>query len=229
MTFSLFRIKLRHYQHSLIVVNPIEFFYFTHAVIIFLTIRNFRMVEKELKRLLEYWVREYTEDLFSWAYHKTSDIQTAEDLVQETFLAAAEKISLFRNESQPKTWLFGILKNKIAEHFRSRSKQFHIPTNENWFDQYFEGTGWNKNAMPHEWEPAGEQLFDNDEFIRIFEQCMKKLPPQWLACITMKYLEEKDPKIVCQELAISTTNYWQVIHRAKLNLRECLEKNWFRE
>ncbi|MFA5834286.1 MAG: sigma-70 family RNA polymerase sigma factor [Bacteroidota bacterium] len=180
-------------------------------------------------KILETWVKQYTSDLFNWAYYKTSDYQSAEDLVQETFLVAAEKMHNFRNESQPRTWLFGILKNKIAEYFRIKSKtpQVH-PNNKESFDRFFNmSDGWNKESLPHEWNFSEEQLFDNTDFNQIFEQCMKKLPVQWFACISMKYLEEKNPKIVCQELEISTTNYWQIIHRAKLQLRECLEHHWF--
>ena len=180
-------------------------------------------------KILETWVKEYTSELFRWAYHKTSDVQSAEDLVQETFLAATEEMHKFRNESQPRTWLFGILKNKIAEYYRLKMKhpQIHPDTDES-FDQYFNNAGgWNTERMPHAWYSSEEQLFDNTDFKQIFERCMKNLPEQWFACISLKYLEEKDPKLVCQELNISTTNYWQIVHRAKLQLRECLEQHWF--
>ncbi len=183
------------------------------------------------EKILESWVKQYTSDLFNWAYHKTSNYQSAEDLVQETFLVAAEKIEKFRNESQPKTWLFGILKNKIAEHFRSKLHHPNIQIdNEESFELFFDKSGgWNKNSRPDEWNVNEEQLFDNGDFNRIFQRCMKNLPVQWFSCISMKYLEEKDPKLVCQELGLSTTNYWQIIHRAKLQLRECLEQHWFRK
>ena len=127
------------------------------------------------------------------------------------------------------TWLFGILKNKIAEHFRSKLKhpQIHID-NEESLELFFDNNGkWNKHSRPSEWDINEEQLLDNGDFNRIFEQCMNNLPDQWYSCVSMKFLEEKDPKIVCQELGLSTTNYWQILHRAKLQLRECLEHHWF--
>ncbi|MBL7111955.1 MAG: RNA polymerase subunit sigma, partial [Bacteroidales bacterium] len=52
------------------------------------------------------WVEKYTSDLYSWALHKVSDPELASDLVQDTFLAAAEKTGSFKEESKPKTWLF---------------------------------------------------------------------------------------------------------------------------
>jgi RNA polymerase sigma-70 factor (TIGR02943 family) len=181
------------------------------------------------EKILENWVRQYTNDLFNWAYHKTSDYQSAEDIVQETFLVAAENIERFRNESQPKTWLFGILKNKIAEHFRSKLKHPQIQIeNEESFELFFDKNGsWNKSSRPDEWDINEDQLFDNGDFNKIFEHCMNNLPAQWFSCISMKYLEEKNSTLVCQELGLSTTNYWQILHRAKLQLRECLEQHWF--
>ena len=78
------------------------------------------------KEDLAHWVEEYTSGLFSWALHKISDEELARDLVQDTFMAAAEKISSFRGESSPKTFLFSILNNKIVDHYR---KKINKPVN----------------------------------------------------------------------------------------------------
>ncbi|MFA7327306.1 MAG: RNA polymerase sigma factor [Candidatus Kapaibacterium sp.] len=64
------------------------------------------------------WVELYSDQLYTWAFYKTSDKETAEDLVQETFLAAINSFEKFEGKSEPKTWLLSILKNKIADHFR---------------------------------------------------------------------------------------------------------------
>ena len=64
------------------------------------------------------WVELYSDQLYTWAYYKTSDRETAGDLVQETFLAAVHSFEKFESRSEPKTWLFSLLKNKIADHFR---------------------------------------------------------------------------------------------------------------
>lgn len=68
-------------------------------------------------------VEQYTDDLYSWAFHKVSDTEIAKDLVQDTFLTAAEKIGTFKGNSSPKTWLFAILKNKIIDHYRKKVNQ----------------------------------------------------------------------------------------------------------
>jgi RNA polymerase sigma-70 factor (ECF subfamily) len=67
------------------------------------------------------WVELYTKDLLSWAFHKTSDKMLAEDLVQQIFLIASEKYASFKEASTAKSWLFAILNNKIAEHYRKLS------------------------------------------------------------------------------------------------------------
>ncbi|KKK73668.1 hypothetical protein LCGC14_2891540, partial [marine sediment metagenome] len=69
---------------------------------------------------LENWVEEYTGGLYSWALHKTSDAELAKDMVQDTFMAAAEKINNFRGDSTPKTFLFSILNHKIIDHYRKK-------------------------------------------------------------------------------------------------------------
>ena len=64
--------------------------------------------------------------MLSWARHKVKDTAAAEDLVQDTFLAAAEQIDTFRNDSSPRTWLFSILNNKIAGYYRTSLKLSNI-------------------------------------------------------------------------------------------------------
>jgi RNA polymerase sigma-70 factor (ECF subfamily) len=175
------------------------------------------------------WVRLYTKEMLSWAYHRTSDLQIAEDLVQDTFLVAAEKIGSFRGESEPKTWLFGILKNKISEYFKKRAQiQTHRIEDES-MPKYFIGdTGhWKPSASPQAWNDEPEHLLDNEVFVDTLNRCLDQLPVQWRRCITMKFLEERKTEIVCQELGISPTNYWQILHRTKLQLRQCLERHWF--
>lgn len=181
------------------------------------------------KETLTNWVRLYTTELYSWALIKTSDAMLSEDLVQETFLAAAENMERFEGKSQPKTWLFGILKNKIADHYRRQATQpstHSIPANEltNFFDA---GGRWKQAAKPNAWEENPEKLLDNLAFIHILDACLRELPTLMHACLQLTYLQGKKGQEVCQEMKISTTNYWQIMSRARLRLRDCLEKRWF--
>ena len=138
-------------------------------------------------------------------------------------------MSQFRNESDPRTWLFGILNNKIAEHYRQQSKISKVDLgNDRTLDDFFDDQGnWKSTVVSSQWDTNAQNLFDNPLFIKAFQDCLERLPAEWNRCINLKYLEQRKSKAVCQELGITVTNYWQIMHRAKLQLRRCLETNWF--
>ena len=177
---------------------------------------------------LEKLVSQHTEDLFKWAYHKTSNIEIAEDLVQETFLAAAEKIDTFKGDSTAKTWLFSILNHKIIDFYRKKVNQtINIDNSE--LSYFFDENGiWYQGKRPLEWNEDEKHLLDDPDFQMILEQCLELLPEKWNTCVKLKYLSEKKGEDICQEIGISTTNFWQIVHRAKLRLRDCIETNWLK-
>lgn len=173
------------------------------------------------------WVDTHTDALYEWAYYKLSDGDLAKDLVQDTFISAFQNISSFTGKSNPKTWLFSILNNKIADHYR---KEFRSPVKSgiNYESEFFDDDGmWKNEKRPKEWD-CDTNLLDNPEFLKVLSGCMGKLPAQWASAINLKYLCEKDGVEVCKDLNITTSNYWQIVHRAKLSLRQCLEMKWFK-
>lgn len=184
------------------------------------------------KKTLENWVNQFSDELFSWALYKTSSKETAEDLVQETFLAAFHKIDTFQGKSQPKTWLFSILNNKVIDYYRLSAKTtkqtFSISENSGYelSDGLFnENENWRSNAINSIWD-QDEELLDNPEFNNVMQGCMEDLPQKWKFAVTSKYLTDKNADEICQELEITTSNYWQITHRAKLLLKKCLEMKW---
>jgi RNA polymerase sigma-70 factor (ECF subfamily) len=112
-----------------------------------------------IKTELEEWVHLYTSDLYNWAYHKTSSVEVAKDLVQDTFLAVAERQDSFQGKSTAKTWLFSILNNKIVDFYRKKSKS-HTAVDTSFLSSFFNEDGeWKKNAMPKDWhEEEGHLL-----------------------------------------------------------------------
>lgn len=175
------------------------------------------------------WVELYSDQLFTWAYHKTSSKEIAEDLVQEVFIAAIHSFHKFEGKSEPKTWLHSILKNKIADHFRKsyRDNMQNIVSISSFFDA---NEDWVTDQRPQQWASDDAQhLLDNHEFNITLTDCLGKLPANGKASVILKYMEDKDSTIICQELQISPTNYWQLLHRAKLQLRKCLELKWFKK
>jgi len=177
------------------------------------------------------WVNDYSDQLYSWAYHKTSSKEIAEDLVQETFLSAFKGIDNFKNESQPKTWLFRILNNKIIDHYRKAARKNEKLVDNEFLhtkktDDLFEADGhWKMTDFNMGWEEE-EHLLDNHEFNTVLNNCIHKLPEKWRAAIESKYQSAKKAEEICKELNITSSNYWQIVHRAKLQLKICIEKNW---
>lgn len=183
------------------------------------------------------WVEQHGDDMYRWAIHKTSDKDTAADLVQDTFVAAHLAINKFKGKSSPKTWLFSILNRKIIDFHRRKFKESTISISrlnagmdggdviETFFDS--EG-GWRNEKSPLTWHETEGHLLDNMEFKDVLSACMQDLPEHWNVAVQLKYLEGKDGKDICQELGISSSNYWQILHRAKLKLRLCIENNWFK-
>ncbi|MGI8950505.1 MAG: sigma-70 family RNA polymerase sigma factor [Chitinophagaceae bacterium] len=172
-------------------------------------------------------LKTYAKDLFSYTIAKVQQKETAEDLVQETFLSAYHSYENYKEKSNVKTWLFSILKHKIADYFRLKYKNsFEISSNiiNEFFD---EDDRWKPEYRPQTWNNEKE-LLDNPEFAKALKNCFDKLPEKWLSAIHLKYLEEENSKTICSKLEITTSNFWQIIHRAKLQLRNCLELGWFK-
>ncbi len=184
------------------------------------------MQQTSTSRLSE-WVELHTAELYSWALHKVSDPELAGDLVQDTFLAAAEKVSAFKGNSTPKTWLFSILNNKIIDHYRKKARQPVHLDNQIFSEVFDQGGDWKKEKRPADWHEEESNLLDDEEFQQILKKCMDELPERWNACVKLKYLMNKNGEEICQDLDITPTNFWQIIHRAKLQLRNCVETNWF--
>lgn len=192
------------------------------------------MSDKIASDTLRSWVDLYSDKMFSWAFYKIGNKEQAEDLVQDSFLAAFQSIQTFEGKSDPKTWLFGILNNKIADYFRKAYKSPIIPestlnSESGDLNKYFDEEGsWRKEHRPMEWSFDNLHLLDNTEFTKALNGCLGKLPTQWYAAIQLKYIANKNGEIICQELQITPTNFWQILHRAKLQLRKCLEIHWFK-
>ncbi len=191
------------------------------------------MTHGKKKAIILQWVEDYTEDLLNWVYQKTSNQVLAEDLTQDTFLAAFQQIDRFRKDSSPKTWLFAILKHKIIDYYRGQFKNpikgriEHVRIEG--FHPFNADEKWISHNAPVDWESNDQYLLNNPDFLKILGYCMDSLPTKWRAALELKYFTVKKGVDISQELGITASNYWQVIHRAKLQLRNCLETNWFKK
>jgi RNA polymerase sigma-70 factor (TIGR02943 family) len=176
------------------------------------------------------WVAAHADYLYAFAITRINDEELAKDLVQETFLAALEKAAYFEGKSSERTWLTAILKNKIIDVYRKKSsglKNIEARETEQEDNSFFEDDGhWVAEHGPKEFGIEDKDHIINKEFELVMQRCMQKLPVLWKAVFTMKHIEDEATDTICTELKVSASNFWVIIHRAKLNLRACLQKNW---
>lgn len=177
------------------------------------------------------WVSKFADYLYVYAIMRVNDQDLARDLVQDTFLAALERKDKFEGRSSEKTWLTAILKNKIVDVYRSRSSggaDYDNAAAEQTSQDFFnhDNGHWNDEHSPIAMGIEQPDAIENKEFQKILLACMKKLPSLWLSVFTMKHIEEQSTKSICKELKVTASNFWVIIHRTKVNLRSCLQKNW---
>jgi RNA polymerase sigma-70 factor (TIGR02943 family) len=178
------------------------------------------------------WVSKHADYLYAFAITRINDEDLAKDLVQETFLAALEKADRFEGRSSERTWLMAILKNKIIDVYRSKSNALQSLPNQ--VNGSFESVDFFESDNGHwkeEYQPKafGIEQYDqlaNKEFNHVLDQCLKKLPALWLSVFTMRHIDELTTEVICGHLKVTSSNFWVIIHRTKVNLRACLQKNW---
>ncbi len=187
----------------------------------------------------DHWIERYADYLYSYAYARLRKEEVAQDLVQDTFFSALRAKDTFLQNASEKTWLVSILKRKIIDHYRKKSTQNEL----NILDKPVEGEDgaigfffenqasqpghWTSSASPNQWGRTFETSVESDEFNDILRTCLTKLPEKTAAAFVMKNMEGLETEEICKELNITQSNYWVMMHRAKLALRDCMEKNWF--
>jgi len=172
--------------------------------------------------------------LMRYALSQLRDGQLAEEAVQETLVSALESVGTFGGKSTLRTWLTSILRFKVVDLQRravlDRSRL--APTDfsaqaddESWLDELFDDTGhW--RTPPQAWSDP-EAAFEQRRFWEMFEKCLDRLPPAGGRVFFKREILGEDTDTICKEERITTSNCWVILHRARLALRECVEKSWF--
>ena len=151
-------------------------------------------------------------------------------------MAALVANDSFAGKSSEKTWLTGILKHKIYDYFAKNSKRGELTAEEQdlsgdnrFFERADEWTGhWNRAFAPRDWDKTSpSRAVEDNEFQAVFSDCLTNLPERIANVFVMREVDELTSQEICATLAISTNNYWTIMHRARLHLRRCLEINWF--
>jgi RNA polymerase sigma-70 factor (ECF subfamily) len=179
------------------------------------------------------WIRSYGDYLFNYAYLRVRDDAAAEDLVQETFLAALKSKENFEGESSERTWLVGILRHKLMDYFRRSFHEHHVDpeSDSSELEKAFWGGGkwrghWLPDRGPFNWGVDPGRLLEQKEFMEALDNCLKRLSPRIAGVFILSQMEELSTDEICKELGLTPTNVWVVLHRARMQLRRCLEVSW---
>ena len=179
---------------------------------------------------IESQLAEHRSYLLRYARLQLRNDAWAEDAVSETMLAALSKPQSFGNRSQLKTWLVGILKHKVIDILRQRQREVSLATDEGDGSAELDALAFKADghfaSEPADWGNP-EQDLSSRQFLEVLEACTEKLPPAMGRVFLMREWLELSSEDICKELALTPTNLYVQLHRARLRLRECLELNWF--
>ena len=177
------------------------------------------------------WLARYGDELYRYALARVADAHGAEELVQATLLRALTALSRFRGEAPERTWLFAILKRQVLDHYRQQARHPEVPLTELAADgpteaDFFEASNghWRASQAPTSWQTADGAL-EQQELRAALQRCQEHLPAQHGAVFALRFVEELPAEEICRLLSLSAANYWVIVHRAKLQLRRCLEKH----
>jgi RNA polymerase sigma-70 factor (ECF subfamily) len=156
--------------------------------------------------------------LYRFALAHLRDPVRAEDVVQETLLAAVESRSAFSGKAQV---------------FRRQARETPLepgePDAEDFEDLYFDAHNrdhW--RSFPQAWADP-EQSFEQKRFWEVLDACSKLMPAQTARVFVMRELMGLETDEICKELGVSANNCWVMLYRARMSLRQCLEIKWFAE
>ena len=174
------------------------------------------------------WVEQYGDMLYRYTLVRVKDPDAAEEIVQVTLLAALQAKDSFQGRSTEKSWLFGILIHKIFDHFWDLKKhRAYELTQEDGPDPlknaYLPDGHWIN--LPKNWDTDPHKAAENRQLVEALSKCMDRLPDKPRTIFVLKEIEGLASEEICKEMEIQPTNLWVILHRARNQLRKCLETN----
>lgn len=174
------------------------------------------------------WIDLYSDYLFNYTITRVRDRETAQDLVQDTFMAGLKSMKNFKGEASERTWLVSILKRKIIDYYRKiNSKKGQAEVRVNFSQDGDEEGSWLEKKVADPFDKTAEDTIENTELGLAIHECLEKLPQKQAEVFKMKTLLGYETEAICNELNITASNLWVIIHRARTGLASCLKENWF--
>jgi RNA polymerase sigma-70 factor (ECF subfamily) len=159
--------------------------------------------------LLAEWMRQFGADVLNVAYSYVRDYQQAQDITQDVFLKAFNKMHTFRNDSSARTWLLSITVNRCKDHLRS----WHY-----------------RNVVPKEtFEPTGSATAPEGLVVHQLErqalwQVVQAIPVKYREVLILYYLRDLSGHEIAKVLHTSEQNVRTRLHRARTMLKKKLEE-----
>ena len=168
------------------------------------------------------WLQRHGDYLYRHALFRLRDAAAAEDVVQETLLAALKSSNRFVGRSNERTWLVGILKHKVIDHFRNSQREAQLECCDN-DEEFFDKAGaWKSTSRPFAWNVNPESALELKDFQRRVESCLNQLPQRLAQVFVLREIDELTTEEICTLLNITSTNLWVMLHRARLRLQQLL-------
>jgi RNA polymerase sigma-70 factor, ECF subfamily len=182
------------------------------------------------------WVDDHGDCLYRFALMRLRDSSAAEDAVQETLLSAIQAMSSYTGKSSERTWLIGILKHKIIDHFRKH--KMHVQLSDEDTDlsgveglfkrpDMWDGH-WGDNVRPVDPEQSPDDVLEREEFWKVMNGCLSALPARLAGVFALREIDGLSSEEICNALGLSASNFWVIMHRTRMQLRRCIEIKWFR-
>ena len=182
------------------------------------------------------WLDRHGDYIYRYALMRVRNTAAAEDLLQETLLAAMGSYQAHEGRSSERTWLVGIMNHKVVDYFRrlARTSEFQISNEErrddlSWFES--EGTWrghWREDQAPISWPVEAVRLLGSREFWEILDRGLAQLSPQMAIAFTLREIDGLSSEEICEILDVTPNNLWVILHRGRAKLRHFLEAEWFR-
>ena len=183
-------------------------------------------------KIVARWVTEYGDALFRFAYFRVGQREIAEDLVQETFIAALKSFDSFEGRSAPKTWLTSILKFKIIDHLRKVSRSVEAVADSATLHEEQK-----RNFSPdgdwivrqQRWTREPDQAIEEQQLFQQIHSCLHALPHKLRSLLILRAIDDQDAAQISQDLEIAPAHIWVGLYRARVKVKECLDKKWFKK
>ncbi len=175
-----------------------------------------------------HWAQEFGDYLFRFALLRIDDQDAAKDLVQETFISALKSKDNFKGNSSVKTWLTAILKHKILDFYRKSQRETPLSqiagesqSTDEITHQLFEKNGhWSRSISP--WQSSADEILKQKQNAQLIQKCMEGLAEKYRRVFILREIDEIGTDEICNELSITSSNLWVILHRARLQMQKCL-------